>query len=340
MNAIVKHQTRQYIRVEIKSKFMRFIRISFISLALSQVNSVLAQNIPANIKILIPFAPGGPTDIYARMAAESLRANLKTTVVTDNRPGGNGAVAVNILKSGPSDGSNLLFVSSGMITFNPKIDKSMSYDPQKDLVPIICIAQTDIGIIVANKVPANNFREFINLAKTSNPPLSLGSAGTGNILHAYIELLKDASKVDFLHVPYKGAAPSFSDVLGGQISGMFISVGLAQPAVQAGKVKLIAVVGKRSPLAPDIPTITEQGVPGVELLPWFAIMGPRNLPQEMINLIASSIEKSAENEDFKKKIFAAGASPMILKGTEFSKMIANESNTWEKLVAAKKMTLD
>jgi tripartite-type tricarboxylate transporter receptor subunit TctC len=337
---IFKKQTVPGLGVDVKSILMRIIRMIFISLSLATVNLVFAQSIPVNIKILIPFAAGGPTDIYARMAAESLRTNLKTTVITDNRPGGNGAVAVNILKSGPTDGSNLLFVSSGMITFNPKIDKSMSYDPQKDLVPIVCIAQTDIGIIVANKVPANNFREFINLAKISNPPLSLGSAGTGNILHAYIELLKDASKVDFLHVPYKGAAPSFADVLGGQISGMFISVGLAQPAVQAGKVKLIAVVGKRSALAPEIPTIAEQGVPGVELLPWFAIMGPRNLPQEMINQIASSIEKSAENEDFKKKLFAAGASPMILKGAEFSRMIANESNTWEKLVAAKKMTLD
>jgi len=232
-----------------RDKFALSKILLFIVLTLTVISGgVFAQPTPpTNIKIIIPFAPGGPTDVLGRLAAENLQNNLKATVITENRPGANGLVGVNFLKQGPVDGSNLLFVSSGMITFSPLLDKSTNFDPQKDLVPIICLAQTDIGLIIATGVNASNLKEYLSLAKTANPPFSLGSAGIGNILHAYIEILKDSSKIDFLHVPYKGATPSFADVLGGQISGMFISVSLAEQSIRAKKVKLVGVVGKQVP---------------------------------------------------------------------------------------------
>ena len=299
----------------------------------------IGQTIPSNIKIIIPFAPGGPTDVLGRLIAETLQKNLKTTVITENKPGANGVVAVNSMKQGPVDGSNLLFVSSGMITFNPLIDTSMSYDPQKDLVPIICVAQTEIGIIVANNVGVNKLNEFIELAKSSNPPLSLGSAGIGNILHAYIELLKNSAKVNFIHVPYKGASPSLADVMGGQISGMFVAVSIAQPAIQAGKVKLIATVGKRSTLFPEVASITEQGFSGVEMIPWFGIMGPKGMSPETVNLIVNGIVQSSQGDDFKKKLSAAGFSPYIISGNKFSQVIKDELSTWSNLIATKKINL-
>jgi tripartite-type tricarboxylate transporter receptor subunit TctC len=272
---------------------------------------------PSNIKIIIPFSPGGPTDVLGRLAAENLQRNLKATVITENRPGANGLVGVNFLRQGPVDGSQLLFVSSGMITFNPLIDKNPNFDPQKDLVPIICLAQTDIGLIVASSVPSNNLKELLTLAKNSNPPLSLGSAGIGNILHAYIEILKDTSKTNFLHVPYKGASPSFADVLGGQISGMFISVTLAEQAIKTKKVKLIGVLGKRSPLFPEIPTLTEQGLSDLDMLPWFAIMGPKGMSPEMVQILANGIMQSNEQNDLRKKITVAGSTPLLLNGYGF-----------------------
>ena len=296
-----------------------------------------SENIPNTIKVIIPFAPGGPTDVLGRIIAESLQKNLKTTVITENRPGANGVVAVNTLKQGAVDGSNLLFVSSGMITFNPLIDPTLSYDPQKDLVPIICVAQTEIGIIVANNVAANQLTDFIQLAKSSNPSLSLGSAGVGNILHAYIELLKNSAKVNFIHVPYKGASPSLADVMGGQISGMFIGLSIAQPAVQAGKVRLIAMVGKRSATFPDVPTITEQGFPGVEMIPWFGIMGPRGMSPEAINMIANGIVQTSQSEEFKKKLVTAGFTPFVITGNKFSQMIKDEAATWSTLITNKKI---
>jgi len=308
--------------------------------AISPYIALQAQTLPPLIRVVIPFAPGGPTDVYGRLTTEALRSNLGVNAVSDTHSGGNGAVGVNVLKQGPNDGSNLLFVSSGMITFYPLIDKSIPYDPVKDLVPIICIAQTEIGIIVAKNVAADNVKELINLAKSANPPLSFGSAGKGNILHAYIELLKDVANVDILHVPYKGAAPSFADVLGGQISGMFISVGLAKPAVLSGRVKMLAVVSKRTPLMPDVPTITEQGYPGVDILPWFGIMGPRGISAASVNKIADAISKSFETDDFKKKLSEAGAVPLILTGSHFANMITLETQVWTKLINAKKISID
>lgn len=318
--------------------YLKGVALLFFSLGGFFLNPLCySENIPSNIKVIIPFAPGGPTDVMGRIIADSLQKNLKSTVITENRPGANGVVAVNTLKQGAVDGSNLLFVSSGMITFNPLIDPSLSYDPQKDLVPIICVAQTEIGLIVANNVVANQLTDFIRLAKSSTPPLSLGSAGIGNILHAYIELLKNSANVNFIHVPYKGASPSLADVMGGQISGMFIAVSIAQPAIQSGKVKLIATIGKRSAMFPDVATITEQGFPGVEMIPWFGIMGPRGMSQETINMIANGILQSSQTDDFKKKLVAAGFSPFVITGNKFSQMIKDESNTWSNLISSKKI---
>ncbi|MEI6769825.1 MAG: tripartite tricarboxylate transporter substrate binding protein [Betaproteobacteria bacterium] len=307
---------------------------------LSVLCAAYSQNIPTNIRIIIPLAAGGPTDIYGRLAAEALRNNLKATVVTENHAGGNGAVGVNLLKQGATDGSNLLFASSGMITFFPLIDKSIPYDPVKDLVPIVCIAQTEIGVIVAKQIQANSIKELVALAKSSSTPLSFGSAGKGNILHAYIELLKDVANIELLHIPYKGATPAYTDVLGGQISGMFISVGLAKPSVQTGKVKMIAVVGRRSALLPDVPTISEQGFSGLEILPWFAIMGPRGISAANGQKIADAITKSFETDDFKKRLAEAGAVPLVLSGQNFTNMINTETAIWSKLIKEKNIALD
>ena len=139
-----------------------------------------------------------------------------------------------------------------MITFSPHLDKAIGYDPQRDLVPIVNIAYADIGLVVANNVPANTLHEFVTLAKTSATPLAMGSAGTGNLTHAYIELFKDSAKVNILHVPYKGATPALTDVMGGQIAGMFIGLSSALPSAKAGKVKVLAVAGRRSTIAPAI----------------------------------------------------------------------------------------
>ena len=320
---------------------MKLLQILFLSIALMFATGVTGQTLPSTIKIIIPFPPGGPVDIIGRIVAEGMRTELKRTVIAENRPGANGAVGVNALRQSAPDGGTLLIVSSGMITFSPHFEKNLSYDPSKDLVPVISVANADIGFIVANNVPATNLREFIALARSSAKPLAMASAGTGNLTHAYIELLKDSAKVNFLHVPYKGASPALVDVMGGQVAGMFIGLSTALPAAKAGKVKLLAVGGtRRTALAPEIQTIKEQGFPGVEILPWFAVMAPPGISQETKSELVAAISRASESNEMKARLLSAGATPWVLSGPDLLNMIQTESDTWRKLIAEKKMNVE
>jgi len=309
-----------------------WVRIVAALAALLFAAAASAQKLPANIRLIIPFPPGGPVDFIGRVLADGLRAQLSSVLVVDNRPGANGAVGVAALKQAAPDGGTLLFVSSGMITFSPHYEKSLPYDAARDMVPIVNVAYSDISLIVSAGVPASNLRELIALARASPKPLAMGSAGTGNITHAYLELLKDAAKVDFLHVPYKGASPALADVMGGQIAGMFIGLSTALPAAKAGKVKVLAVIGRRSAIAPDIPTITEQGYSGMEIFPWFAVMGPPGIGAETKATIAAAAARALENEDIKSRLLAGGHTPWVLSGDAFTRMIGAESETWRKLI--------
>ena len=299
-----------------------------------------AQQLPSVIKVIIPFPPGGPVDIIGRIAADGLRAHLRTVVAVENKQGANGAVAVASLKQAPVDGSQLLIVSSGMITFSPQLDKTIGYDPMRDMVPILNIAYADIGLVVAENVAATNLKEFVALAKSSAQPLAMGSAGKGNLTHAYIELFKDSAKVNVLHVPYKGATPALTDVMGGQIAGMFIGLSSALPVAKAGKVKVLAVAGRRSSIAPEIPTFTEQGLQGIEVLPWFAVMGPPGMSAQTRAAVAAAITRGLETEEIKTRLLNAGATPWILSGQELQQMMQAESDTWKKLIAEKKISAD
>ena len=320
---------------------MKRLHMLFLSVALVLASGVCGQTLPATIKVLIPFPPGGPVDTLGRFVVEGLRAQLKRTVVADNRPGANGAVAVSVLKQSPPDGGTLLFVSSGMITFSPYFEKNLAYDPARDLVPVVNAAYADFGFVIANNIPASNMREFIALARSSAKPLALGSAGTGNLTHAYIEVLKDSAKVNFLHVPYKGVSPALADVMGGQIAGTFIGLSSVLPAAQAGKVKLLAVGGsRRSALAPDVPTIAEQGFAGFELLPWFGIMGPPGISAETKSVIAAAVARAFETDEMKARLLSAGATAWVLSGPEFQQMIQHEGDAWRKLITEKKLSAE
>ena len=317
---------------------MKQLQILVLSVALVFASSAFGQTLPATIRVLIPFPAGGPVDTIGRIVADGLRTQLKRAVIADNRPGANGAVGVNVLKQSAPDGGTLLVVSSGMITFSPHFEKNLSYDPSRDLDPIASVATMDIGLIAANNVPASNVREFIALAKSSSKPLAMASAGTGNITHAYIELLKDSAKVNFLHVPYKGASPALVDVMAGRVAGMFIGLSTALPAAKAGKVKILAVGGnRRSALAPKIQTLTEQGFPGIEILPWFGVMGPPGMSPETKSELAAALERALSTDKVKARLLSVGATPSPLSGPKFLHMIQTESDTWRKLIAEKKM---
>ena len=308
------------------------VQIALLLAAMLLVTGAWAQKAPATMRLIVPFPPGGPVDFLGRVLADGLRTQLKNIIVVENRPGANGAVAIATLKQAEPDGGTLLVVSSGMITFSPYFEKKLSYDPDRDLVPVVNAAYADVGLVVANKIPATNLREFVALARSSPKPLAMASAGTGNITHAYLELFKSVANIDLLHVPYKGASPALADVLGGQVAGMFIGLSTALPAHKAGRAKVLAVVGKRSSIAPEIPTITEQGFPGVEIQPWFGLMAPTGIPQDAKAMIENAAKHALETDEVKQKLHKAGFTPWVLVGEHFAQMINHESGIWKKLI--------
>lgn len=319
---------------------MKKLQILVLSVAMAFACGAFGQTLPATIRVLLPFPPGGLSDTIGRLVAEGLNNQLKVNVIAENRPGANGSVAINVLKQSAPDGGTLLIVSSGMVTFSPHFEKNLSYDPSRDLVPVASVAYADMGLVVANNVPASNLREFIALARSSAKPLAMGSAGTGNSTHAYIELLKAAAKVNFLHVPYKGTAPALVDVMAGRLAGMFIGLSTAVRTANAGKVKLLAVAGsRRSALAPEVPTITEQGFPGVEILPWFGVMAPRGIPAATRAALAAAITRAFDTDEMKAKLFSRGATRWVLSGPELERMIQTESETWRELIIKTKMNV-
>jgi tripartite-type tricarboxylate transporter receptor subunit TctC len=311
-----------------------------IAVALLACTSAFAQKAPPTVRLIVPFPPGGPVDFVGRVLADGLRAELGTAVIVDNRPGANGAVGIVALKQAPADGATLFVASSGMITFSPHYEKSLSYDVARDLSPIVNAVYSDVAFIAANKVAAKDLREFVALVKSSAKPLSIGSAGQGNITHAYLELFKDVAKIELVHVPYKGASPALGDVLGGHIDGMFIALSTALPPAQAGKLKVLAVVGRRSAIAPEIRTITEQGFPGVEILPWFGLFAVQGTPQPLASALAGQVRDVMNREEIRKRFAAAGFTPWFLAGEDFSQMIQQESETWKRLINARNLRSD
>lgn len=296
----------------------------------------MAQALPSNIQLIVPFSPGGPVDFTARVLADGMRAGLGIPIVVENRPGANGAVAAVGARNAPPDGKTLLFVSSGMVTISPQMDKNLPYDPLRDFAPVASVAYIDGGMVVGARIPANNLKEFVQLARASKPPLVFGSPGRGNHSHLNLEQLKDAAKIDLLHVPYKGAAMVLTEVLGGQITGTFIGVSTALPHIRAGRLKALGVTGsKRSAIAPEIPTFEEQGYSGLDIKAWTGVLAPGNTRPEMLKALGSAVLHAVDQKDTNAKLLAAGMTPWVVIRDEFERAIKNESEHFKKIIAEK-----
>lgn len=292
--------------------------------------------LPRRMHIVVPFAVGGPIDFAARVLADSMRAQTGIPVIVENRTGANGAVAAAAVKQAAPDGEILLFTSSGMLTISPHLESNLPYDAAGDFIPVTTVSYSQSAMVIGGSVPARNLKEFIELARPARPPFAFGSGGMGNITHGYIELFKDAAKIDLLHVPYKGTALAFTDVLSGQITGTFVVFSMALPLMRSGKVKVLGLVGtKRSALAPEVPTLEEQGYPGIDFLSWTGIMAPRGTRPEIVNAIANAVSSALAPEGVKARLRAGGATAWALSADEFSRTVKSESERWKKLIAEK-----
>jgi tripartite-type tricarboxylate transporter receptor subunit TctC len=236
-----------------------------------------AQAYPSKpIRFVVPYPPGGPLDTVARLLGAKVGESVGQPVVVDNKPGAGGNIGADIVAKSPADGYTILMGAVATHAINPTLYKSIPYDPIKDFAPITQVASTPNVLVVNPSVPANNVREFIAYAKANPGKLNFGSGSTGSAGHLAGELFKSMAGVDMAHIPYKGAAPAMQDLVAGQIQLMFDNLASSLGQVKAGKIKALAVTtAKKTPLAPELPTVAESGLPGFDISTWFGIFAPR-----------------------------------------------------------------
>ena len=251
------------------------------------------------VRLVVPFAAGGSTDVIGRMLAQKLGEMWGQTVLIDNRVGAGGNVGADIVAKAPGDGYTLLF-ASGSITINPQIYKHMPFDTLKDLVPITNVASGPMLVVVPDDSPAKTVKDLIAMAKARPGAVNFGSAGVGSQVHLAAENFADAAGIDIVHVPYKGEAPAYTDLIGHQTQMMVGNFAAASALLGAGRLRALAVTGKvRSPLLPDVPTVAESGLPGFENSGWFGLLAPAGTPPAILAKIQRDTLKVLAASDIK-----------------------------------------
>ncbi|WP_251368386.1 tripartite tricarboxylate transporter substrate binding protein [Polynucleobacter sp. AP-Kolm-20A-A1] len=293
------------------------------------------------IRIVVTFTPGGAPDILARVLAESWQQSLGVPVLVENRPGYGGNIGADLVAKSEPDGYTLLIGTVGIHAINGALYEKMSFDPVKDFTPISFLASTPNVLIVNKQLGVNNLHELIELAKARPNQLTFGSSGVGTSLHMSGELFKEMAGIQIRHIPYKGRAQSLPDLVSGRISMLFDNLSSSLPLIKAGEVHALGVTTlKRSPAAPEIPTLAEQGLPGFEAVSWFSLMAPARLPANTQNRLNQLVRQTLSNPDVKNRLLAGGLEPAPGSPRELSRLIASESNKWGRVVIQSGAKLD
>jgi tripartite-type tricarboxylate transporter receptor subunit TctC len=293
------------------------------------------------VRIVVPFAPGGSTDIFARDIADKLAVGLAQPVVVENRPGAAGNIGAEAVARAPPDGYTLLMATTGVMAINNALYPNMTYDAAKDFEPVIFVASITNVLVVAPELPANNVRDLIALAKEKPGSLSFGSSGAGSSTHLSSELFKSMAGIDVLHIPYKGSSQALTDLLAGRISMIIDNMPGAIGFIRAGRLRALAVTGsKRSPALPDVPTIAEAGVPGYESLSWSGIAVAAGTPKDVIARLNREIAAVLAQPDIRDKFSQAGADPVGGSPQEFANHIRGEREKWSQLIRERGITVN
>ena len=251
----------------------------------------------------MPFPAAGTTDILARAAAQKLTEAFGQSVVVDNRPGAAGNIGADLVAKSAPDGYTLLMGTVGTHAINPSLYSKMPYDHVKDFVPVVLVAGVPNVLVVNPALPVNSVADLIKLAKDKPGQINFASSGSGTSIHLSGELFKTMAGVDITHVPYKGSSPALVDLIGGQVQIMFDNLPSALPQIKAGKLRAIAVTSlKRAPVLPDVPTISESGLPGFEASSWFGVLAPAGTPAPIVGRINAEINKWLQSADARRKI--------------------------------------
>jgi tripartite-type tricarboxylate transporter receptor subunit TctC len=313
---------------------MRLIRAFAAAMAFSLFPAIAgAQAWPSKpVKIIVPFAAGGATDVVARLLAQKLTDSWGQSVLVENRAGAGGNIGADVVAKSPADGYTLLMTSGSIVTANPYIYKAMPFDAARDLMPITNVATGPQVIVVNPNVPAKDLRELIGLAKASPGKVNFGSAGVGTQTHLAAENFLYSAGVDMTHVPYKGESAAITDLMGGQIQLATPNLGAAINLIKEGKLRALAVTSKeRSAQLPDVPAAAEV-LPGFENAGWFGLMAPAGTPPEVIEKIYRDSAKVLLSEEFRGKLTQQGMMPVANSPADFGAAIREESARWAKVV--------
>lgn len=319
-----------------------FCRFGLAIVGATIVAGVHAQNYPSKpVRLIVPYPPAGATDIFARMLGAKLTEALGQQMVIEQRPGAAGVIGADVAAKAAPDGYTLWVGQASNLAINQHLMKKLPYDPVRDFTPITLIAASPNLLVVHPSLPVRSVKDLVALAKAKPGAINYASSGNGSPGHLVAEYLKILAKIDIVHIPYKGAAPALMDVIAGQAQIYFTSPIAAQPYVQSGRVRQIAVSSaKRFPPLPDVPTVAEAGYPSFDMSSWWGLLGPAGLPKDIVARLHAETVKALNGADLKDRFAAQSAVAVTNSPEQFAEFIRGEIARWGKVVRASGARLD
>lgn len=299
--------------------------------------AVFAQD-AGPVKLVIAFPPGGPVDFVARILAEGLSKELGQPVLVDNRAGANGGISAQVVAKSAPDGMTLWLSSAGAVVMNPALYDSLAYDMQRDFVPVSLVVN-NVEVLVVNPAnPATSVTDLVAQSKQKRDPMPIASTGIGSMPHLAMEQLADSSGANLLHVPYKGAAPAITDVMGGQVVGFFGDIPGLIGFIKGGKLKALGIAAPaRHPLLPDVRTLDEQGIRGVDSNNWYGLFAPVKTPPARIEQINAAVRRALTSEPYRQRLLGSGAEPMPSSPEQLGALVKADTAKWGRIIREKKI---
>ena len=306
------------------------------ALLAATVSTAIAQSWPSKpIKLIVPFTPGGSQDVIGRLFAQKVGDALGQQIVVENKAGAGGQIATQEVARGAPDGYTLLLSTGAQMAIEPSLRANVGYSPLKDFVHVVHLADAPLVLLAVPALPVSNARELIAYSKANPGKVNTASTGNGTYTHLTLELFKAATGADLTHIAYKGAAPAFTDMLGGQVQTMFTTTASAQPYTSTNRLKALAVTSKkRSPLFASAPTFAEQGVPQLDVSVWIGIAAPAGTPPAIVERLSADFNKALALPDVKEKLATLGTEPVGGTSEAFTTFVRGDIERWAKIIAA------
>lgn len=293
------------------------------------------------IRLVVTFPPGGSSDASARIVAPRLAERLRQPVVVDNRPGAGGGVGLDLVAKAPADGYTIVLASAGGLTANPSLYKKLNYDPVRDFAPITLFGASPFVLLAHPSLPVSNVGDLLKLAKAQPGRLSYASGGNGTAMHLSGELLKSEGHVHIVHIPYRGSGPALIAVMGGETQLAIADITTAAAQIKSGRVKAVGVLSKeRSPLAPEIPTLSESGLPGYDAAGWFGILAPAATPAPIVQRLNAEITAVLRSPEIRERFAAAGLDPLPSTPEEMAALMKSEAVKWARVIRESGASVD